>query len=291
MVVTMGSTSGQLDNPQAKGAVPQMTATDTVFAGSIPGLYDLYLGPLLFEPYAEEVARRAAQLAPRRVLETAAGTGIVTEALHRALPGAEIIATDLNPAMLDVARRRINSDKVRFEQADALDLPFDDGSFDLVVCQFGAMFFPDKVRGNAEARRVLRDGGRYVAVVWDRLDRNPASQIANDAVASLYPENPPSFLARTPFGYANPAWIERDLRAAGFDQVKIETVALASKPVAPADAATGLVAGCPLRSEVEERNPGGLEAAVQATAEALSELDAGGTLDSRLSAHIATATK
>lgn len=291
MVVAMGSTSGQLDNPQAKGAVPHMAATDTVFAGSIPGLYDRYLGPLLFEPYAEEVARCAAELAPARILETAAGTGIVTEALHRALPDAEIVATDLNPAMLHVAEQRIASDKVSFRQADALDLPFDDGSFDLVVCQFGVMFFPDKVRGNAEARRVLRDGGRYMAIIWDRLDLNPASEIANDAVASLYPDNPPSFLARTPFGYANRAWIERDLRAAGFDQVQIDTVALDSKPVTAADAATGLVAGCPLRSEIEERDQGGLDAAVQATAEALGELDKGGSLDSRLSAHIATATK
>lgn len=268
-----------------------MKLTDAAFSGSIPGLYDRYLGPLLFEPYAEEVARRAAALQLGRILETAAGTGIVTQALHRAMPAADIVATDLNPAMLDVAADRIRSNRVHFEPADAQELPFRDQGFDLVVCQFGLMFYPDKVKGNAEAWRVLRDGGRYMAIVWDRLDRNPASKVAHDAVAALYPDNPPSFLSRTPFGYADPQWIERDMRAAGFDSIAIDTVELSSKPVSASDAATGLVAGCPLRSEIEERNAGGLQAAVDAAAEALQELEIDGALDSRLSAHIVVATR
>jgi len=268
-----------------------MSVTDTMFAGSIPGLYDRYLGPLLFQPYAKEVARRAAGLDPPRILEIAAGTGIVTEALHRSALEAEITATDLNPAMLDIGAQRILSDKVSFEPADALDLPFGEDSFDLVVCQFGVMFFPDKVKGNAEARRVLRDGGTYIAVIWDRLDRNPASKIVHDAVAALYPDDPPSFLARTPFGYADPEWIERDLRSADFDRIQIDTVALKSQPVSAHDAAMGLVAGCPLRSEIEERNPQGLQAAVDAAADALQQIERHGVLDSRLSAHVVTATK
>ena len=268
-----------------------MTSSDTVFAGSIPGLYDRYLAPLLFEPYAEEVAQRARAFTPQRILETAAGTGIVTQALHRALPDAKIVATDLNPAMLDVAAKRIRSDNVTFQPADALELPFADGSFDLVVCQFGAMFYPDKVRGNAEARRVLRDDGKYLMVIWDRLDRNPASQIAHDAVASLYPDDPPSFLARTPFSYADSASIERDLSAAGFGLIVTNAVALNSRRVTARDAATGLVAGCPLASEVQERNPDGLEAAVDAAAEALREIEHDGALVSRLSAHLVMATK
>src|SRR5437868_15440466 len=125
-----------------------MSVTDVVFAGSIPGLYDRYLGPLLFQPYAEEVARRVGEFDPRRILETAAGTGIVTEALHRSVLEAEITAIDLDPGMLEIGAQRIRSDKVSCESADALDLPFTDGSFDLVVCQFGLMFFPDKVKGN-----------------------------------------------------------------------------------------------------------------------------------------------
>jgi ubiquinone/menaquinone biosynthesis C-methylase UbiE len=269
-----------------------MTATDTAFTGSIPGLYDRCLGPLLFEPYAEEVARRAARLGPDRILEVAAGTGIVTDALARSLPEAAIVATDLNPAMLDVARQRVRSGKVSFQAADAQDLPFRDGEFDIVVCQFGVMFYPDKVKGDAEARRVLRDGGHYLLVIWDRLDRNPASQIAHDAVAALYPDNPPSFLARTPFGYADPEVIERDLRAAGFSRIAIDTVELKSRNQANAsDAAVGLVGGCPLAGEIEERDSSGLQRAIDAAARALRVLDKDGHFDSALSAYVVTATK
>ena len=267
-----------------------MPSVDTNFAGSIPGLYDRYLGPLLFQPYAQEVAGRAAALDPGRVLEIAAGTGIVTDAMACSMPAAEIVATDLNPAMLEIARGRVASTNVTFQMADALDLPFGDDSFDLVVCQFGVMFYPDKVKGNAEARRVLRKGGTYLAAIWDRIDRNSASEVVSDAVASLYPRNPPSFLARTPFGYANPQWIERDMRAAGFDQVDIDTVALEGACLSARDAATGLVAGCPLGAEVQERDPDGLAAAVDAAAEALASLDEDGAI-SRLSAHIVTAIR
>lgn len=268
-----------------------MTVTDSVFTGSIPGLYDRYLGPLLFEPYAEEVAHRAGSQRPNRILETAAGTGIVTQALHRALPNAEIVATDLNSAMLDVASQRIHSGKVSFQPADALQLPFADNGFDLVVSQFGIMFYPDKVRGNAEARRVLRDGGCYIAVIWDRLDQNPASRVAHETVADLYPDDPPSFLARTPFGYADVAAIERDMRLAGFETVETDTVRLQSKPIAVTDAATGLIAGCPLRSEIEARDPEGLDPAIIAATHALRAFERDGRLISHLSAHLVTATK
>src|SRR3954447_3917365 len=268
-----------------------MTPTDTVFAGSIPGLYDRHLGPLLFAPYAEEVARRAAAFLPGHVLETAAGTGIVTAALSRAIPEAHIIATDLNPAMLEVASRRIQSDRVTFEPADAQKLRFADRTFDLVVCQFGAMFYPDRVRANAEARRVLRDGGRYLMVVWDSIDRNPASKIATEAVTVLWLDDPPSFFQRTPHGYCDPALIERDLAAAGFDDIQIETVAARSNPISARDAAIGICQGTPLRNEIEQRDASRLDEATQAATAALKTLERDGRLDSPLSAHVVTATK
>lgn len=172
----------------------QAVPTDTVFAGSVPRQYDRYLGPLLFRPYAEEAASRAKRLAPDRVLETAAGTGIATGALADALAHATIVATDLNPDMLAVAKERLGSDRVRLLVADAQDLPFEDGCFDLVISQFGVMFYPDKPKGNAEARRVLRDGGTYMAIIWDRLDRNPVSHTIAEAVAAEFPDDPPRFL-------------------------------------------------------------------------------------------------
>jgi ubiquinone/menaquinone biosynthesis C-methylase UbiE len=235
------------------------------------------------------VARRARDVAAGHVLETAAGTGIVTAALSRALPDAHIVATDLNQAMLDVAARRVRSDRVSFEAADAQDLRFVDGMFDLVVCQFGVMFYPDRVRGNAEARRVLREGGRYLVVIWDRLERNPVSHALHETLAVVFPEGPPGFLARTPFGYGDPAIIESDLQAAGFEDIEVETVALHSKPISARDAAIGLCQGTPLRGEIEARGPRGLERATDAAAQALKCFEENGRIAAPMSAHVVTA--
>jgi SAM-dependent methyltransferase len=268
-----------------------MSATDTAFAGSIPALYDRYLGPLLFAPFAEEVARRATASSPGQVLETAAGTGILTAALQRALPDAHIVATDLNQAMLDVAAQRVRSDRVSFEAMDAQDLRFVDDMFDLVVCQFGVMFYPDRVRGNAEARRVLRDDGRYLLVVWDELERNPVSHALHQTVASVFPDDPPGFLARTPFGYGDPTRIEADLTAAGFTEIEVDTLSLRSKPISARDAAIGLTHGTPLRAEIEARGPQALDRATEAAAEALSRFEENGRITAPMSAHVVTAIK
>lgn len=264
-----------------------MSATDAAFAGSIPAIYDRHLGPWLFDDYARDVAGRVRQIAPRRILETAAGTGIVTEQLANALPDAEIVATDLNQAMLDVAARRVSAGNVQYRVADAQDLPFDDGSFDLVVCQFGVMFYPDKVKGNSEARRVLRDGGRYIAVIWDRIDRNPVAHDIERAVATVFPDDPPSFPSRTPWGYGDKGRIEGDLRAAGFDDITIDTVEV-TNPLDATGAATGLCQGSPLRAEIEARDPARLQQATEAAARALERLDGQPTT---LSAHIVTAVR
>lgn len=258
-----------------------MSGGDTVFAGSIPAFYDHYLGPLLFAPYAADLAARAAALGPKRILETAAGTGIVTAALAAALPEAEITATDLNQAMLDVAANALAG--IDFRQADAQALPFADAAFDLVVSQFGAMFFPDRIAAYAEARRVLRPGGAFLFNAWDRLERNPVTAAVGDALAAHFPDDPPNFYARIPFGYHDPARIEADLRAAGFTGIAIETVALSSRVDARA-AATGLCQGTPLRAEIEAR--GDLAEATAAAMAALAPFDG---QDAPMSALVATA--
>jgi ubiquinone/menaquinone biosynthesis C-methylase UbiE len=269
-----------------------MTATETVFAGSIPAIYDRYMVPLIFAPYAALVAERAKGFTPKRILETAAGTGVVTEALHRALPDAEIVATDLNPPMLEQAARRVSAGTVHFHHADALDLPFDDGSFDLVVCQFGVMFFPDKVKANAEARRVLRDGGKYLLVIWDRVDRNLATKLAGAAVAELFPgEDNAAFYERIPFRYHERQWIEGDLRAAGFTDIAFQTVELRSRAASARDAAVALTQGTPMRSEIEARGPEMLERATDAAAEALRRREGPDGFDAPMSAHLVIATK
>jgi SAM-dependent methyltransferase len=289
MVSAIISSHGK--NPQAKEAVPPMRATDIQFAGSIPELYDRYMVPLLFRPYAELVAERARAFEPRHILETAAGTGVVTAELHRALPDAEIIATDLNPPMLEEAARRVGGGNVRFQAADALDLPFAEASYDLVICQFGVMFFPDKVRGNAEAFRVLAPGGHYLLVIWDSVDRNLATKVAGRAVADLFPDDPTAFYNRIPFRYFDTAEIKADLSAGGFSDVAVDTVGLRSRAPSAREVAIALTQATPMRNEIEQHGPEALTAATDAAERALRQFEGPDGFDAPMSAHIVTAMK
>jgi ubiquinone/menaquinone biosynthesis C-methylase UbiE len=261
------------------------------FTGAVPASYHRLMVPLIFQPYADELARRARQMEPRRILETAAGTGVVTQALHEALPDAEIIATDLNEPMLDVAAQRIRSDKVCFITADAQELPFDGDGFDLVVCQFGSMFFPDKVRGHSEARHVLREGGKYLLAIWDNIERNALSMATQQVLLDLLPENPPMFLCEGPFGYSEPAEIDRDLRDAGFSSIEIDTVEFTSRSASAYDAASALCYGTPMSVELEDRQPGSLDRAFEKVEAALRSFEGPNGVDAPMSAHIVTATK
>lgn len=261
------------------------------FTGSVPGKYDELMVPLLFQPYADELASRAKFLQPRRILETAAGTGVVTEALLKALPQVELTATDLNPPMLDVAQRHISSQNVRFIPADAQQLPFDDRSFDLVVCQFGSMFFPDKVRAHSEALRVLDDSGHYLLAIWDRIERNSLSATAQRALIAHFPENPPMFMSEGPFGYHDTARIESDLHEAGFDTVEIETVELWSRSSSAREAAAALCYGTPMGMEIDEREPGHLDQIFEEVEKAFHQFEGPEGLAAPMSAHVVIATK
>jgi SAM-dependent methyltransferase len=269
-----------------------MRDTDRLFEGSIPETYDRYLGPLLFEPYARDLAARLADLAPARVLETAAGTGVATRALARALPaGAAIVATDLSRPMLDLAAARLETAEVTWQQADALALPFADGAFDAVACQFGAMYFPDRAAAHREARRVLRRGGRFVLSVWDRLERNELAHVVDEAVAARFPDDPPRFLARVPYGYHDADAIIDELRAAGFVEVAVETVPRRGRAPSPRHAAVGLCQGTPLRAEIEARAPGRLGGVTDEAARAVAARFGDGPVDSGMQAHVIVATR
>jgi ubiquinone/menaquinone biosynthesis C-methylase UbiE len=267
-----------------------MVSVDVRFSGSVPANYERYMVPLLFQPYADVLAERARAWQPGRILETAAGTGVVTAALSRALPDAEIVATDLNQAMIDVAAQRGLSNAT-FRQADALDLPFDDATFDLVVCQFGAMFFPDKVQGAAEARRVLRDVGHYLFAVWDRIDRNALSRLANESLQRAYPDDPPQFMVRGPFSYYEPEWIERDLRAAGFTEIAIETVECESRSGSSENAARGLVYGSPMGVELADYGEGALDRVFADLSQSARQFEGSDGFAAPMAAHIVTAVK
>ena len=268
-----------------------MATRDSTFAGSIPALYDRHLGPVIFEPYAADMARRLPRLANGAVLEIAAGTGIVTQKLATSLPpSVRIVATDLNQPMLDHAASKPGMARVTFRQADALALPFGDDEFDAVTCQFGVMFFPDRTAGYREARRVLKPGGRFVFSVWDSLATNPLAAVVTDAMAARYPQDPPRFLARTPHAYHDVTAIRAELAAAGFTTVAVETVALIARAASHRDPAIGFCQGSPLRSEIEARDPGGLQAATDAAADALAARFGTGAINAPMQAHVVSAS-
>lgn len=269
-----------------------MATTHTQFSGSIPEIYDTHLGPLFFEFYAADLARRLDPPAGGRVLETACGTGISTEHLRGALPdGVEIVATDLNQAMLDFAgAKRGGLANVSFRQADALDLPFEDAGFDAVTCQFGLMFFPDKAAGMAEAMRVLKPGGMLAFNVWDSLDENPIARVAHETIGTFFSENPPSFLL-LPFSYHQRDTIAALVSDAGFDAVAIETVDTVVERPSARDLATGFVEGNPGIHEINERATAGPETIADAVAEAFREAFGDAPLRTRLQAIVVTARR
>lgn len=264
--------------------------TDKIFAGSIPRFYETYLVPLLFEPYAADLANRLASRSLSRVLEMAAGTGVVTRALATVLPErVSIVATDLNQPMLDQASALGTPRPVEWRQADAMRLPFQDGTFDAVVCQFGVMFFPDKAKAFSEAHRVLRPGGVLIFNVWDRLEENEFADTVTAALASLFPEDPPRFLARTPHGYHEHASIEQDLVRGGFMAPPgIVTLAARSRAKSPRDPAIAYCQGTPLRNEIEARGGSRLEEATDIAAEAIGRRFGRGDVDGKMQAHVVT---
>jgi ubiquinone/menaquinone biosynthesis C-methylase UbiE len=263
---------------------------DAVFAGSVPEIYDQLMVPLIFEPYAEDIARRVAALNPQDVLEIAAGTGAVTRALASSLPaGTSITATDLNQPMLDRAAAVGTQRPVQWKQADAMNLPFDDESFDVVVCQFGVMFFPDRPHAYAEARRVLRPGGTFIFNAWDRIEENEFAHTVTKALATLFPADPPMFMARTPHGYSDRVRIASDLAGGGFNKTAlIERMTARSRAASPSVPATAYCQGTNLRGEIEARGTASLADATAVCTRAIETLFGSGEVDGKIQANVVT---
>lgn len=266
---------------------------DQAFVDAIPAIYERLVVPLIFKSFATDLAQRVARTSPANVLEIAAGTGVLTRQLAIDLPvSTSIVATDLNGPMLAQAKARGTRRAVRWEIADALNLPFPDRSFDAVACQFGVMFFPDKTRGYSEVHRVLRPGGRFFFNVWDRIDENEFTAVTESALEKFFPENPPRFFSRTPHGYCDKSVIERELAAAGFSgNVEAETVTARSRAESAQLVAEAFCSGTPLRNDIEARAPAGLSSAIGHVAAAIARRFGNGPVDGKIQALVLSVVK
>ena len=267
-----------------------MVTPDSLFVGSIPELYDRLMVPMLFSPYAVDLANRLAVLHPEVVLETAAGTGAVTrEVLARLTATAHIVASDVNPDMLTRAQSNVSDPKITWAHADAMALPFDAASFDAVLCQFGVMFFPDRVQAYREALRVLKPGGTFLFNVWDSVAHNDFVRVASAELARIFPTDPPVFMERTPHGYFDLARIDADLRLAKFAEITIDPVTMISRAGSAIDAAMAYCQGTPLRGEILARGPDRLAEVTQKIAQALSREFGTGAIAGNVQAYVITA--
>ncbi len=247
-----------------------MTDRSAQFTGSIPAAYDRYLGPMLFEPYADDLTARLVVPRTAAVLELACGTGILTARLRRAFPPTvSLTATDLNEPMVAYARTKVGTADITWQPADAQSLPFPGAAFEAVACQFGIMFVPDKAKAFGEVRRVLKPHGLFAFNVWQSLEDNSFGRIARDTIARFFTSDPPTFYD-VPFGYHNVPEIRGLLRAARLNLVSCTPVELEAKSPTATDAARGLVLGNPVMLDVTERATATPDEVVRAVAEALS---------------------
>lgn len=268
-----------------------MSDSDKDFVGSIPEIYDDYLVPLIFESYANDIASRVAAINPGRILETAAGSGVVARELIKVLgDDAQYTVTDLNQPMLDhAAAQQAEDSRLSWRQADALDLPFDDKTFDSVVCQFGVMFYPDRIKGFKEARRVLKSGGVLIFNVWDRIEENEFADVVTTAAATVFPDDPPMFMARTPHGYYDEALIRAELAEAGFGAVEYEALDAISSAPSPRHPAIAYCQGTPLRNEIEQRDASRLHEVTDVASVAIAERFGDGPVTARIRGFVISA--
>ncbi|SDJ26212.1 Ubiquinone/menaquinone biosynthesis C-methylase UbiE [Frankineae bacterium MT45] len=261
--------------------------SESSWVGSMPETYDRCLGPALFAPFADHLAGLAEASGPRRILELAAGTGITTAQLLRHLPSARLTATDLNPSM--VAWGQANAPLAQWQAADAEELDFPDTAFDLVVCQFGVMFFPDRRRAYVEALRVLAPGGGMLFSSWDVVEKSTFPAAMTTALGTLFPDDPPDFLARIPHGYSDPEQLSSDVRSAGFAEVAVSSVVLRGRAESARSLTEGFCLGTPLRFALEAR--GELASVTEALSVEMMTLLGKGPLEGELVAHVVSARR
>ena len=226
----------------------------TAFAGNVPANYERYLGPFLFEPYALDLVSRLQDKKYPDILEIACGTGRVTKHLSKSVKHDTLTATDLNPDMIAIAKEITRDQHIKWIAADAMELPFDDGSFDLVVMQFGIMFFPDKEEALKEAYRVLKTGGKLIYNTWNKAETNEAIHEGRLVIESYFGENPPIFY-NVPFSMHDDRELTTITRRAAFKSITTTLVKKEGVSPSAADLAKGIVDGNPIYLTIVERDP------------------------------------
>jgi SAM-dependent methyltransferase len=217
----------------------------------MPQAYDRWLAPTVFRPFAIDLARRAATFGPARLLEIAAGTGVLTRELITVIPAAQVTATDLNAAMVEFGSH--HAPLAAWRQADVLHLPFDDRQFDVITCQFGVMFFPDRPAAFREMRRVLVPEGVMLFSTWDTVENHGFAAALVAGLAHAFPDDPPAFVATVPHGYCDLGQIAADLAAGGLECRSAVSVTFRGQADSAADVAAGFCTGTPLRMAIEAR--------------------------------------
>lgn len=263
---------------------------NAVFAGTIPANYEKYLGPFLFEPYALDLVSRLQDKKYPQILELACGTGRVTAHLAKSVKHDSLTATDLNPDMIEVGKKIVGNKNIKWQPADALELPFDDNSFDAVVCQFGIMFFPDKLKGLQEAHRVLKPGGKIIFNTWDNVENNPAIHEGRKIIESYFGDDPPVFY-NVPFSIHDENELQTIMKDAGFKNIKTSLVKKDGISDRAADLAIGMVEGNPIFLSITEKDPSLIEPIEKHVEKVLAEKFGDKPLKSKLQAWICEGEK